>query len=747
MSPLPLTQLQPLPLDTLAQLQLALREQQVILDSAGVGIVFIKHRLVMRCNQRFAEIYGYAEAADMLGSPNMSLYQSQAAFRALGAAAYPIMAQGLAYKSEVQMKRRDGSLFWTHLTGKLVNPADTTEGSIWIVDDISEQKTAHALLQTVLSEQSLILDNAMVGIVFMRERTVTQCNQSFEKLLGYAVGELKGRSSRLWYPTEQDWRQAADLWRAPFAAGQAFQGEMLMRKKDGSIIYCDVRAKAIDASNPDQGAIWITQDITARKMAEKELLQARTDLEKLVEIRTQELSQTVMALEKKAIEQTESEAQIQRLAHFDALTGLPNRLLLNDRCRHALSMAQRNRQPVALIFLDLDHFKNINDSLGHRVGDEVLVELATRLKSTVREQDTVSRLGGDEFIMLLPDTDAAGAAQVAEKLLQAALRPIQIEQHELTVTPSIGIALYPKDGTDLDALSKCADAAMYRAKGDGRNSYRFFTPEIQAQSDRTLQLDNALRRALERQQLELHYQPQISMETGDIVGAEALLRWHHPELGSVPPAEFIPVAESSGQILPIGEWVIRTAVNQLAAWIKQGMAPLTMAVNLSAVQFRHADLPQLITRILEDAALAPALFELELTESMAMADPLEAIAVMNDLHQRGVHMAIDDFGTGYSSLSYLKRFQTHKLKIDQSFVRDITEDPDDRAIVAAIISMAASLGLQTIAEGVETAGQLEFLRAKGCNEAQGYYFSRPLPAAVFERYVQNHVNKARAEPS
>jgi diguanylate cyclase (GGDEF)-like protein len=388
------------------------------------------------------------------------------------------------------------------------------------------------------------------------------------------------------------------------------------------------------------------------------------------------------------------------------------------------------------MFLDLDHFKNINDSLGHRVGDEVLIELAARLKATVREQDTVSRLGGDEFILLLPDTDATGAAHLADKLLQAALMPFQIEQHELTVTPSIGIALYPKDGADLDALSKCADAAMYRAKEDGRNGYRFFTAEMQAYSNRALLLGNALRRALERDQLELHYQPQISMATGQIVGAEALLRWHHPELGAVAPVEFIPIAESSGLILPIGEWVIRTAATQLASWIQRGMAPITMAVNLSSVQFRHADLPQLVTSILEDAALPAQLLELELTEGVAMTHPLQAIAVMDDLRQRGVRMSIDDFGTGYSSLSYLKRFQVYKLKIDQSFVRDIEQDPDDKAIVGAIISMASSLGIQTIAEGVETEGQLEFLRARGCTEAQGYYFSRPLPAHEFENYLR-----------
>jgi len=724
--------------DALEQLRLALQEQQVVLDSAGIGIAFIKARTIIRCNQRFAEIYGYPDVADVLGKSSQSLYPNDQAFRSLGEAAYPVMASGAPYKVECRMRRKDGQLFWTHLTGKLVNPADTEQGSIWIVDDINDEKEARVQLQSVLTEQGLILDNAMVGIVFLRDRKVTRCNSAFEKLFGYGPGELDGSSSRQWYLTDDDWQAAGQRCYAPFAAGQAFEGEMLLCRKDGSAVYCEVRAKAIDANDLGQGSIWITMDINARKQAELELLRSQSDLEKLVEIRTLELSHTVMKLEKKAAEQKEAEAHIQRLAHFDSLTGLPNRLLLNDRCQHALSVAQRGGHSVALMFLDLDHFKNVNDSLGHRVGDEVLVELAGRLKTSVREQDTVSRLGGDEFILLLPDTDAAGAAHVAEKLLVAALLPFQIEQHELTVTPSIGIALYPRDGIDLDTLSRCADAAMYRAKADGRNNYRFFTTEIQAHSDRSLLLGNALRRALERNQLTLHYQPQILLATGQTVGAEALLRWQHPELGAVSPAEFIPVAESSGLILPIGEWVIRTAVKQLASWMANGMAPITMAVNLSAVQFRHADLPRLVSDILEEAALPAHLLELELTEGVAMTNPLGAIAVMDDLRQRGVRMSIDDFGTGYSSLSYLKRFQVYKLKIDQSFVRDITEDPEDKAIVGAIISMATSLGMQTIAEGVETEGQLEFLRARGCTEVQGYYFSRPVPAPEFEAYVRTN---------
>jgi diguanylate cyclase (GGDEF)-like protein/PAS domain S-box-containing protein len=431
-----------------------------------------------------------------------------------------------------------------------------------------------------------------------------------------------------------------------------------------------------------------------------------------------------------------ADEQIQYLAHFDSLTGLPNRAQLNDLTTYAISLAQRSNQPVALLFLDIDNFKDINDTLGHSAGDALLVELANRLREVLRDEDKVARFGGDEFIFLLYGADAQGAAQVAQKLLQVIDAPCKVDQYDLNVTASIGIALYPNDGADMETLIRCADAAMYRVKQEGRHGYHFFTAEMQLHSARHLRLINALRQALERNQLHIHYQPQVSLEHGRIVGAEALLRWTHPELGSVPPAEFIPAAESSGLILPIGEWVLRHAVRQLKSWMEDGVAPLVMAVNLSAAQFRHADLPKLITRILDEEGLPPEYLELELTEGVAMHDPQGAIAVMNNLHERGVRMSIDDFGTGYSSLSQLKKFKVYKLKIDQSFVRDISTDPEDKAIVAAIIHMAKSLGLQTIAEGVETPGQLAFLREQGCQEMQGYFYSRPLPADQFEAFVR-----------
>lgn len=429
-----------------------------------------------------------------------------------------------------------------------------------------------------------------------------------------------------------------------------------------------------------------------------------------------------------------AEQRVHYLANFDELTGLPNRSRIDNQITYLLNLAKRNTMSITVMFLDLDHFKDINDTLGHGIGDALLIEASKRLQSILREEDTIARFGGDEFIVLLPNIDMDGATQVAQKLLMAFKTPFNIHEYELTISTSVGIALYPNDGKDFETLYKNADTAMYRAKQEGRNGFSFFTTEMQQHSTRHLELSNALRHALTRNQLQLHYQPQFSTIEGTIIGAEALLRWNHPELGNVSPAEFISIAEESGTILSVGEWVLRTAIQQAKTWMDQGFSPIIMAVNLSAVQFRSPNLPLLISTILEEIGLPPEYLELELTESVAMHDPQRAINIMNDLHQRGIRMSIDDFGTGYSSLSYLKKFNIYKLKIDQSFIRDINVDPEDKAIVAAIISMAKSLGLQTIAEGVETVGQLNYLYEQGCDEIQGYYFAKPLPKEAFETF-------------
>ena len=434
---------------------------------------------------------------------------------------------------------------------------------------------------------------------------------------------------------------------------------------------------------------------------------------------------------------TEAESHIYYLANFDNLTGLPNRAHLDEYLKDMLSLAKRNHENITLMFIDLDHFKDINDSLGHSIGDTLLIEAASRFQMQLREEDIVARLGGDEFIVLLPSTSMSGAEQVAQKLLDIFKNPFKIDGHDLSVSASIGIALYPEDGNDFETLSRNADIAMYRAKQEGRNGYCFFTSQMQEISLRNLEMNNALRHALQRQEFQLHYQPQISTFDGKIIGVEALIRWNNPELGNVSPSEFIPIAEENGMILSIGEWVLQTAIQQAKKWLEEGGTPVIMAVNLSAIQFRHLSLPTMVSRMLDEVKLPPEYLELELTEGVAMVDPKKAITIMNDLHERGIRMSIDDFGTGYSSLSYLKKFKIYKLKIDQSFVRDISIDDEDKAIVSAIISMAKSLGLQTIAEGVETIGQLEYLREQGCDEIQGYYFSKPLSAKEFENFRNN----------
>ena len=434
-------------------------------------------------------------------------------------------------------------------------------------------------------------------------------------------------------------------------------------------------------------------------------------------------------------ERKHSEVRIQYLAHFDALTGLPNRVLLNDRISKEISKAQRDQESFAVVSLDIDHFKNINDTLGHSIGDELLIKMAKRLCGALRDKDTVSRLGGDEFIVLLPDTNSDGAAHVCKKILGLMAQSYQIGPLELTVSASIGIAIYPNDGANFETLFKNTDAAVHRAKEEGCNNYCFFTPEMHARSTRNLQLENALHHAIELNQLQLYYQPQVTTNGRHLIGAEALLRWSHPDLGMVSPSEFIAIAEDSGLILKIGEWVLRTAAQQLKHWMDGSHAPMVIAVNLSAVQFRQHGFPDLVTSILDETQLPAEYLELELTESVMMHNPLAAIAVMSNLHERGVRLSIDDFGTGYSSLSYLKKFKVHKLKIDQSFVRDISTDPDDKAIVVAIISLAKSLGLKTIAEGVETLEQLDLLQEQGCDEVQGYYYSKPLSVAQFEAFA------------
>ena len=601
---------------------------------------------------------------------------------------------------DYRIVRPDNEIRW--LTTRSQTFFDTTDGqtcravrTVGAVRDITENKLAEQeqrIFATAFQTQEGI-------IVTDANQIIVRVNQAFTHITGYLAQEAIGNRPSMLKSGQHD-RFFYDAMYTDLRSKGYWQGEILDRHKQGHIYPKWLTITAVKDSD-DKTSHYVANfsDITERKMAQE---------------------------------------RIHYLANFDPLTGLPNRAQLNDHLKYALSLAKRSNGHLTLMFLDLDHFKDINDTLGHSVGDALLIELAKRMRLVLREADMLTRLGGDEFILLLPGIDADGASHVANKLLATIAAPYRRDHYKLILTASIGIALYPEDGKDLETLSKSADTAMYRAKLEGRQCYRYFTPEMQAHSERKLTILNALRYALEYEQLHIHYQPQVSMQDGLIIGAEALLRWRHPEIGLVSPAEFIPIAESSGLILPIGTWILRSAVRQVKTWIDNGYGPLIMAVNLSAVQFRHPNLPELITRILNEEGLPPEHLELELTESVAMYNPQNVISVMNNLHQRGIRMSIDDFGTGYSSLSYLKQFKVYKLKIDQSFVRDISTDPEDKAIVSAIINMAKSLGLQTIAEGVETPGQRDFLREQGCNEMQGYLFSKPVPSEQFEALLHQH---------
>jgi diguanylate cyclase (GGDEF)-like protein/PAS domain S-box-containing protein len=528
---------------------------------------------------------------------------------------------------------------------------------------------------------------------------VTFLNRTAETMTGWSLSEAAGKpfgdvlrivDARTREAIPDPLAQAVRLNRI----GQISDNSILVRRDTSEIPVADSVAPIHDRNGEVTGAVIVLRDVSAARE---------------------------MAL------------QILHSAQHDFLTGLPNRLLLYDRITWAIARAARHNTQVAVMFLDLDGFKHINDSLGHSVGDLLLQSTAERLVACVRDADTVSRQGGDEFIILL--TEIAGpedAAATASRILRSLETPHAITQRDLHVTASIGIGVYPNDGSNAEDLIRSADTAMYQAKKGGRETYRFFTPAMSERAVKRQSMEEGLRRALERGELCLAYQPKVSLKTGAIVGAEALLRWTHPTLGVIPPIDFIPIAEDSGLIVPIGHWVLGEACRQARVWRDQGLHLGSMAVNVSALEFQAPSYLDGVFRVLEDTGLDPRRLEIELTESVLMQKTSVAESVLAALHERGVQLAIDDFGTGYSSLSYLKTFPIDTLKIDQSFIAQVDVSKGDKAIVTAVIAMAKGLGIRVIAEGVETRRQAEFLRARRCDEAQGYFFSRPVPPEVFE---------------
>ncbi len=1066
-----------------------LREQHLIFENAETGIVILRDRVIQRCNRRFAEILGYAPA-ELIGRSTRTYYPSESAWLETGRRAYAAIAEDGIYRGDTMFLRRDGTPIWTHITGSMINPDNPDDGYVWLYEDVTEKRQASRAMDALLREQTLIFERAPIGIAFLRNRVIHRCNPSLEAMFGYLPGRLIGQSSRVCFASEAEWHDASERAHTAINAAGKFVGELPYRRADGTPIWCQITASLLDPENPDEGHIWLFQDVTARRAAEEALVeslweqqlifdnamigisyqrerrilrcnrrceeifgypagslrehstrvlfssdeaweevgrlvygsgattgtfdgeilycrrdgtpiwvhaigrtlgehqdddtwiwtfedvtaqhaaeqalrQSHLELEQRVAERTRELSHqldfmrqlieaipgpvyyqnregrylgcnqaflemvgkprnavvgatvydlaprdlaeryrsadddlfqhrgsqvyesrvqhadgsyrdvvfhkatygrrgdpggglvgvmlditdrkrmearlqqaatvfdssaegititapdgciiavnraftditgyseeevigrnprilqsgrqdrgvyiemwrtlgncgrwqgelwnrrkdgqtflqslTISAVKDRGghvthyvgvfsdiTELRDAHDQLDHQAHHDPLTGLPNRLLLGDRLHKAIQRAHRDETGLAVLFIDLDRFKNINDTLGHQVGDRVLCEVAGRLGKLMRESDTVGRLGGDEFLIVIEDIGAAIAvSHIAEKILDVLENaPVTVGQ-EFFVGASIGISIYPEDGGDAETLMKNADVAMYRAKERGRNTYEFFTKELTQSSLARLQMETNLRHAIDRAELRVYLQPQFCLASGRVVGAEALVRWLRPEQGLVLPGEFIKVAEESGLIVPIGAWVQHAAACQWAAWVAAGLDPGVLSVNVSGVEFARGRIQETARQTLEASRLSAQFLELEITESAIMSHAEDSTQVLDNLRAMGLSLVIDDFGTGYSSLAYLKRLPLNKLKVDQSFVRGLPGDTEDCAIVRAVIALAHSLQLTVIAEGVETEAQREFLAREGCDEMQGYLRGRPMP---FEEYAMRFLH-------
>jgi diguanylate cyclase (GGDEF)-like protein/PAS domain S-box-containing protein len=621
------------------------------------------------------------------------------------------LAQQIGTGIELYGRRKNGSDFPIEI---MLSPLESAEGILVTaaIRDISMRKAAERHLEQMEGRYRGLLEAAPDAMVVVNQGgEIVLLNIQAEKQFGYRRDELVGQKMKTIIPEGFAERLVADGTRSAeeALAQQIGTGiELTGRRKDGSSFPIEIMLSPLKSAE----GILVTAAIRNVSVAR------------------------AMSL------------QITHLAEHDFLTGLPNRTLVNDRIIQAIAGSQRHGKKVAVLFLDLDGFKHINDSLGHPIGDKLLQSIANRLVTCVRGSDTISRQGGDEFVMLLLDVNRPEDAGItARRMLKVVAEPHSIDQHDLHITASMGVSIYPDDGLDADTLIKNADTAMYQAKENGRQSYQFFKSAMNVRAVERQSIEESLRRALERQEFTLRYQPKVNLRTGQITGAEALLRWTHPVRGQVPPGQFIGVAEACGLILPIGNWVLREACKQAQAWADAGLRLGSMAVNISALEFGDEKFLEKVFAILEETRLEPRFLELELTESVLMKRAESTEFILRTLREREVQLAVDDFGTGYSSLSYLTKFPIDALKIDQSFIRQITTTPDDTAIVTAVISMGRSLNLRVVAEGVETEEELAFLQSHHCDEAQGYLLGRPLPSEEFSRLLETGISESVLAPS
>lgn len=669
-----------------------LAEQSAILDNVMFGVMFVRGRHVVSANRRCEDLFGYG-SGELTGVSVEVFFNSGMDYEMAGMRQHPSLSQGRDFSEEREYRKRDGTTFWCMVSGCALDPLQPNEGSIWVYADISERKQAEEKLRLSATVLEHIADGVMVVDA---ERRIVAVNPAFTQITGYTEHEAIGQPASITRSDRHDDQFHVAMWEEQESTG-FWRGEIWNRRKNGEV-YPEWLTVSVMRDNTGRIThyVGVFSDITAAK---------------------------------------ESQEKLDHMAHHDPLTGLPNRLLFHDRLQHALLRAARVDEQLAVLFIDLDRFKNVNDTLGHHVGDELLMQVASALSERLREGDTLARLGGDEFIVLLENVDGAyGAGLVAEKLMAMFEQPFIVSDYELFVTGSVGISMYPNDAADLNMLIRNADVAMYQAKARGRNGYQFYAPSMTGEGVERLRLEAMLRRSIDKNEIFLNYQPQVEIDTGRLIGVEALVRWNSLELGVVPPFRFIPLAEDIGFISQLGKWVLYEACRQMIRWEEQGLSVPKIAVNLSVKQFERGSIATMVADVLAETGLDPQRLQLEVTESVIM-NTGDALAFINDLHAIGVGLAIDDFGTGYSSLAYLKQMPVQTLKIDRSFIKDISTDINDEAITIAIIQLGKSLNLSVIAEGVETAEQAEFLLRHGCNLAQGYYYSRPvMPQALLEHW-------------
>jgi diguanylate cyclase (GGDEF)-like protein/PAS domain S-box-containing protein len=689
---------------------LSLRQAEEIFRRAAMMAADLVHE----CDREGGRITWFGDVDRILGCVNGEFSRTVEAWekaihpedrgRVIAASARHFQT-GEPFFEEYRVQTRDGrTVHWHHSGSLLPAGGGRPARSIGTITDISGRRQIEEALKVSERRYRALFERNLAGVYRSTiDGRILDCNESFARIFGYASREEVLRQAAWDLYVKAEDREAAI---AKLLERQSLTNyEICLQRKDGSLVW--VLQNENLAEGPD-GLLSVIEgtviDISERKRAEE---------------------------------------QVKHLAFHDPLTNLPNRLLFNDRLTLAVAQAHRHAQRLAVLFLDLDRFKTINDSLGHSVGDELLRQVAERISEYVREGDTVARLGGDEFTLLVPGISAEeDAAKIARKICEAIHDPFWIDGRELFVTTSIGVSVYPSDGHDSETLVRNADSAMYRAKEQGRDNYQLYTPAMNAKAVERLSLESRLRQAIANDELELHFQPFIDLRTAELLGAEALVRWRHPELGLIPPMEFIPLAELSGLIVPIGEWVLRTACAEARKWHKKGFPHLTVSVNLSSRQFQQSDLVSQVTHALDETGLEPDKLDLEITESNAMQNAEHSITTLKGLKKQGVRISMDDFGTGYSSLNYLKRFPIDRIKLDQSFVRDLPSDKDDAAIAMAVIAMGRSLELVVIAEGVETEEQLAFLKGHDCDQLQGFLLSKPLAAEAFDRFLDDSLAPA-----